>query len=137
MRLCPGAHAMCNDNSKLKTENIGDGTLCHVKRIKMKYGAPQLNWKNWDGLKVYTTSARYIEWVEFERFPDNKKITSKKSDVSALEQELANNQNSSRSSDLEKMKKEPELLKEAQCFKLTPIKSTAFVYITLDDAVSE
>lgn len=60
---------MCNDNSKLKTENIGNGTLCRVKKIKLKPGAPPLQWKNWEGVKVYTVNARYVDWVEFERFP--------------------------------------------------------------------
>ena len=42
LRLYPGAHAMCNDNSNLKTENIGNGTLCRVKRIKLKNNTPPL-----------------------------------------------------------------------------------------------
>ena len=73
---------MCNDNSKLKTENIGNGTLCRVKRIKLKNNALSLQWKNWDGFKFYTVSARYIELAEFEHFPDNKKIISIKSSIS-------------------------------------------------------
>ena len=52
---------MYNDNSKLKTENIGNGTLCRVKRIKLKNNALPLQWKNWDGVKVYTVSAHCIE----------------------------------------------------------------------------
>ena len=28
LRFYPGAHAMCNDNSKLKTDNVGNVTLC-------------------------------------------------------------------------------------------------------------
>ena len=57
--------------------------------------------------------------------------------ISTLEKELVNNQDNSRSSELEKLKKELELLKEAQCFRLSPVKSTAFVHVTLVDAVSE
>ncbi len=46
LRFYPGAHDMCNDNSKLKTDNIGNVTLCRVKRIKLKSGAPPFHWKN-------------------------------------------------------------------------------------------
>ena len=48
-----------------------------------------------------------------------------------------NNQDDSRSSDLEKLMTELELLNESQCFRLTPIISTAFVHVTLDDTVNE
>ena len=85
---------MCNDNSKLKTENIGNGTLCRVKRIKLKNNALPLQWKNWDGVKVYTVSARYVEWAEFERFLDNEKIISIKSAISKLEKHPVNNPDS-------------------------------------------
>lgn len=47
-----------------------------MKKIKLKRGAPPLQWTNWEGVKVYTVSARYVDWVEFERFPDNEKILS-------------------------------------------------------------
>ena len=66
---------MCDDNSKLKTDNVGNGTLCRVKRIKLKRGNPPLHWKNWDVYKVYTTNAQFVESAEFKRFPDNEKIT--------------------------------------------------------------
>ena len=46
LRLYVGAHAMCNNNSKLKTKNIGNGTLYCVKSIKLKEDAPPLRWKN-------------------------------------------------------------------------------------------
>jgi hypothetical protein len=71
-----GAHAMCNDNSKLKSDNIGNGTLCRVKSIKLKKDAPPLHWKNWEGVKVYTVNDWYVEWAKFERLPDNEKFVS-------------------------------------------------------------
>ena len=80
---------MCNGNSKLKTEDIGNVTLCRVKNIKLKEDAPPLRWKNWDGKKVYTTCAHYVEYVEFERFPDNEAMISLKKDIDALEVEIA------------------------------------------------
>ena len=75
---------MYNDNSKLKTEKIGNGTLCRIKIIKLKNKTPPLQWNNRDGVKVYTVSALYVEWAEFERFPDNEKIISIKSAISTL-----------------------------------------------------
>ena len=42
LRMYTGAHAMCTDNSKLKKFKLGNGTLCRVKRIKLKRGAPPL-----------------------------------------------------------------------------------------------
>ena len=98
-----------------------------------------MQWKNWDGVKVYTVSACYVEWAEFERFLDNEKIISIKSAISTLEKQPVNNPDSmiSISFELEKLQKELKLLKDSQCFKLLPTKSTALVHVTLDDAVSE
>ena len=76
---------MCNDNSKLKTDSIDNFTLYHVKRIKPRKDVLSLQWKNWDGFKVYTVNARYVECAEFERFPDNEKIVLLKSDIGSLE----------------------------------------------------
>ncbi len=55
-----------------------NGKLCQVKHIKLKDGAPPLQWKNWNSFKVYTTSERYMEWAEFERFLESEKIQPKK-----------------------------------------------------------
>ena len=78
---------MCHGNSLLKTQNIGNGTLCRVKHIKLKSDAPPLYWKNWDRVKVYTVSARHVEWIEFERFPEDDKRLSLKSTISQMEAE--------------------------------------------------
>jgi len=137
LRMYRGAHAMCNDNSKLKTDNIGNGTLCRVKSIKLKKDAPLLHWKNWDGVKVYTVNARYVEWAEFERFPDNEKIVLLKSSILALEEELLREQDDKKAAELEDMQNQLMTKKQAQCFKLSPTKSTAFVNVSLDDAVKE
>ena len=42
LRCYPGAHAMCNNNTKLNIDNIGNGTLCRLKCIKLKDGSPPL-----------------------------------------------------------------------------------------------
>ena len=63
-------------------------------------------WKNWDGVKVYTVSAQYVEHVEFEHLPDNERIVSLKSAINALQREEgAGNQheNSKRSTQLVKL----------------------------------
>ena len=73
LRLYNGALAMCIYNARLKNDKIGNGTLCRVTSIKLKDDAP-LMWKNWDGVKVYTVSARCVEHVEFEHFPENERI---------------------------------------------------------------
>jgi hypothetical protein len=59
LRLYPGVHVMCVDNSKLKSDNIGNGTLCRVRGLKLKRNAPPMQWKNWDGYKVQTVNAHY------------------------------------------------------------------------------
>ena len=128
---------MCNGTSKLKTDNVGSATLCRVKRIKLKKGDPPLHWKKWDGYKVYTTNARFVKSTEFERFPDNEKITAMKVAIATLEEELANMDTNERLAELEKLQKEHKILKESQCFMLSPTKSTAYMHVTLDDAVSE
>jgi hypothetical protein len=46
LRLYIGAHAMCIDNSRLKTENVGNGTMCRVRRLQLKPGSPPMQWKN-------------------------------------------------------------------------------------------
>ena len=139
LRMYRGAHAMCNDNSKLKSDNIGNGTLCRVKSIKLKANSPPLQWKNWDGVKVYAVNARYVEWAEFERFPDNEKINSLKSAIRTLEEELSDTQHegqeSEKATELEKMNQELKKMKDAQCFRLSPTKSTAYVHVSLDDAM--
>ncbi len=86
----PAAHPPShNNNSKLKLDNIGNGTLCRVKCIKLKNGTPPLQWKNWGSFNVYTTSARYVEWTEFERFPEIDKSDSKKYAIAKFENEMS------------------------------------------------
>ncbi len=64
LRLYPGAPLMCNTNDALKFGR-GNGTLCHCIKVRMKQNA-SVQWKNWDGRKVNTTSVDQIEWIEFE-----------------------------------------------------------------------
>jgi hypothetical protein len=55
---------MCNTNDALKFGR-GNGTLCRCIKVRMKHNA-SVQWKNWDGRKVNTTSVDQIEWIEFE-----------------------------------------------------------------------
>ncbi len=112
-------------------------TLCWVKRIKLKSGAPPLHWKNWDVYKVYTTSACHVEWAKFERFPENSKIQTKKTAIVQLEKEIENSAINDNLSELEKIKYELNALQQQKCFKLSPTKASAFVRVTLDDNVNE
>ena len=116
LRMYPGAHAICNDNSKLRSDNIGNGTLCGVKKIKLKKDAPRPIWKNWDGYKVYTVSAHYVDHVEFERFPDREDIIGLKSEISAIEEELAaSREDTSKSAKLESvLEKNTKQIKEEE-----------------------
>ena len=134
LRLYTGAHVMCIDNSKLKSDNIGNGTLCRVKSVKLKQGAPPLNWKNWDGKKVWCVSARHVEYVEFERFPVDERMVSLKATIQGLENEINNENNRN---ELTKLKRQLKQMEAKHCFKLSPKKCTATVSVTLDDAVSE
>ena len=64
---------------------------------------------------MYIVYAHYVEWAEFERFPDNEKIISIKSATSTLEKQPVNNPDSmiSISFELENLQKEPKLLKDS------------------------
>ncbi|KAL7527853.1 hypothetical protein ACHAXR_004496 [Thalassiosira sp. AJA248-18] len=138
LRIYKGAHAMCIDNSKLKENKLGNGTLCRVKGMKLKPGAPPLHWKNWDGVKVFCTSARYVEWVEFDRFPVSEEIKLLKSEIDVLEKALnKSNECVEDAKKLEKLQTDLRTKEKAQCFKLSPTKFTAVVQVTLDDSVSE
>ncbi len=76
----------------MKTDIIGNGMPYRVKHTKLKNGTPPLQWKNWDDYKVYTTSACYDEWEEFEWFLENKKILIKKAVITKFEDEMALNE---------------------------------------------
>ena len=108
-----------------------------MKRVKLKCNSPPLQWKNWDGVKVYTTSARYVEWVEFERFPDSDKIKSIKAEIDTLDNQIGTDLDGERRVNLEKCIRDLKAQKALQCFKLSPAKFTAVVQVSLDDAVSE
>ena len=63
--------------------------LCVVLKTPSLKDVPALQWKNWDGVKVYTVLVRHVKWAEFERFPDNEKINTLKSSISTLQEENA------------------------------------------------
>ena len=125
LRVYTGAPAMCTDNSKLKKLKLGNGTLCRVKRIKLKSGPLLLQWKNWEGKQVYTISDRYVEWVEFDRFPESDKIRSLKNEIESMSNDVGMN-----SATIETLRNCLNSLQVAQTFKLNPVKSIATVVLT-------
>ena len=132
---------MCIDNSKLKETNLGNGTLCRVRRVKIKDDAPPhaTQWKNWEGKKVWCTSARHVEYIEFERFPDNERITALKLEIEAFKNSLDDGweRNSEIVSTLAKMQAKLDVQDKARRFKLSPTKCSASVRVALDDEVNE
>ena len=109
LRLYVGAYCMCTvDNSHLKDKvPIGNGTLCRVVGMKLTEHAPSHRWKNWDGKKVWTVSAKHVEWVEFEYYPNPKsgEIERLEKDIEDKELDLEIHKE-----DLEIHKELPELL---------------------------
>jgi hypothetical protein len=90
LRLYVGAHCMCTvDNKRLKDKvPIGNGTLCRVVGIKLKDHAPSHRWQNWDGRKVWTVSAKHVDWVEFEYHPKSKRILELEEEIKEKEKDL-------------------------------------------------
>ena len=93
--------------------------------------------ENWDRVKVYTTSAMFVEWIEFSRFPDSDKIKSLKNEIESISNEDSTHQVNSRDETLATLQKRLDLLQSAQLFRLTPVKSTATVNVCLDDNVED
>ena len=90
LRLYVGAVCMCMvDNKRLKDKvPIGNGTLCRVVGIKLNEHAPSHRWQNWDGRKVWTVSAKHVDWVEFEYHPKSKDILSLEGEIKEIESEI-------------------------------------------------
>ena len=86
---------------------------------------------------MYTVSARYVGWAEFEGFPDKEQIKLLKYVISALEEVPVNCQGKDTRVELKKMKKELKWFKELQYFRLLPTKTTVAAYVPLDDAVNK
>ena len=70
LKFYVGCHCMIIDNDDI-SKGRANGTLCRVVGVKRKSNQP-LQWKNYDGKKVYTTNVSDVEYVEFEHFPKKK-----------------------------------------------------------------
>jgi hypothetical protein len=46
----------------------GNGSLCKCVSIRLKQGAVG-RWKNWEGKKVWTVSARDVDYITFKHWP--------------------------------------------------------------------
>ena len=64
----PGSQHMCITNEDL-SKGRGNGTMCKCVKVRLKQGRARW-WKNWEGKKVWTTSADDVDWVEFEHYPE-------------------------------------------------------------------
>jgi hypothetical protein len=128
---------MCIDNSKLKTEKVGNGTMCRVRRLQLKRGSPPLQWKNWDGKKVYTVNARHVEYIEMERFPLTDKILELSKKAKQLRDDLISEPNQSIQKQIDTLESEITRLKKERHFRLSLVKTTTVVDLNLDDSISE
>lgn len=138
LRIYAGAHVMCNNNDLLKKYKIGNGTIARVKRVKLKTSAPDsLIWKNWEDKKVYTVSARHVEWVEIERFPDNARIRALKKSIQQLKSILSSEDGSNnleRQNELDALNRDLIVAREAQCVRIYPTKSSAAVDLSIGNS---
>ena len=51
--------------------------MCKCVKVRLKQGRARW-WKNWEGKKVWTTSADDVDWVEFEHYPEAPKGQAKR-----------------------------------------------------------
>jgi hypothetical protein len=75
LRFYSGSPHMCISNEQLK-EGRGNGSLCKCVSIKLKQDAVQ-EWKKWEGKKVWTVSARDVDYILFKhrhKPPPNKPV---------------------------------------------------------------
>jgi hypothetical protein len=67
LKLYVGAHCLINENDNVK-EGRANGTMCRVVSIKRKTNE-QMEWRNYDGRKVFCLNVRDIQYIEFEHYP--------------------------------------------------------------------
>lgn len=70
LKIYKGCHCMINDNDDIK-EGRANGTVCRVVSVKRKNKSP-LQWKNYNGRKVFTMNVKDVQYIEFEHFPKTK-----------------------------------------------------------------
>ncbi len=88
LKLYVGAHCMIIDNDDI-SKGRGNGTLCRVIGIKRKTNTP-LNWKTYDGKKVYTINVTDLDYVEFEHFPKKMEQIKIEEQITSLVNDLQN-----------------------------------------------
>ena len=86
LKLYFWAHCMIIENDDI-SRGRGNGTLCRVIGVKRKSNTP-LNWKNYDGKKVYTINVTDVDFVEFEHFPKKMEQIKIEEQISSLENDL-------------------------------------------------
>ena len=115
LKLYVGAHCMINENDNVK-EGLANGTMCRVVSIKRKSNE-KMEWRNYDGRKVFYLNATDVEYIEFEHYPpspEQKKILDELIELNAHEK---TNQNIQHATVLENKLEE---LSRKRRFKLKP-----------------
>lgn len=91
LKLYVGCHCMINDNDDIK-EGRANGTVCRLVCIKRKNTSP-LQWKNYDGKKVYTMNVKDIQYIEFEHFPKSREEIKLENELIEIESKKGTNGN--------------------------------------------
>ena len=130
LRCYTGGFFMCSSNENLKDDGTGNGTQCRIIGIKLKQNQTSYRWKNWDGKKVWTVSAKDVEFVQFEHYPKTKAIV-------ALEERLKELQNDicACPDAIDNIRKQLQQRISERRFKLTPQYRTCTVNVSPNDEV--
>ena len=77
---------MINDNDDIK-KGYANGTICRVISIKRKSECP-LDWRNYDGKKVFVLNVKDADYVELEHFPPPKEQLDLENNIKMKHEEL-------------------------------------------------
>lgn len=117
LKLYVGACCMINDNEDV-SKGRANGTLCRVVSLKMKENDTQLQWRNYDGKKVFYANASDIDHVEFEHFPKTKRQIKLQSELDEMRVDME--RNNYPAAEYKKKITELEIENKKRRFKLRP-----------------
>jgi hypothetical protein len=121
LKIYKGCHCMINDNDDIK-EGRANGTVCRVVSVKRKNKSP-LQWKNYNGRKVFTMNVKDVQYIEFEHFPKTKE----QKDLEEELKDIESNTNHLSQEDI-LMKKGSRYYTKKRRFKLFPKKFYCLFY---------
>ena len=95
LKCYTGAFFMCLDNENIAEDGTANGTQGRLKSVKLKSDAKSLQWKNWNGRKVWTVCATDVEWIELEHHPKTPEILMLEQNFNSLQHkdQIHNKQN--------------------------------------------